>query len=100
MVDFVGTPLSGAAILAVAFTDLSSNTPISWLWEKNDGGGWANFAGTPTAQHPTENFAAGTWSVRLTATNTSGSGTGTQTNYLTVTGSAATVGRLMLLGVG
>jgi PKD repeat protein len=69
---FSGTPLSGAASLSVAFTDSSTNTPTSWLWEKNDGGGWVNFASTPTAQNPTESFAAGTWDVRLTATNVSG----------------------------
>ena len=86
--DFTGTPLSGAASLSVAFTDSSTNTPTSWLWEKNDGSGWVNFAGSPTAQNPTESFAAGTWSVRLTATNASGSDTKTRTNYITAVAAA------------
>ncbi len=81
--DFTGTPLTGTAPLSVAFTDASTNTPTSWLWEKNDGSGWVNFAGTPTAQNPTESFAAGTWSVRLTATNVGGSDTKTRTDYVT-----------------
>lgn len=67
--EFSGTPLTGCAPLSVAFTDESTNTPTAWLWEKNDGSGWVNFSGTPTAQNPTEDFAAGTWDVRLTATN-------------------------------
>lgn len=83
--DFTGTPTSGAASLSVAFTDSSTNTPTSWLWEKNSGSGWSNFAGTPTAQNPTESFAAGTWSVRLTATNAGGSNTKTRTDYVVST---------------
>jgi len=81
--SFTGTPLTGNAALSVTFTDASTGTPTSWLWEKNSGSGWVNFAGTPTAQNPTESFAAGTWSVRLTATNAGGSDTQTRTNYLT-----------------
>lgn len=80
--NFTGTPLSGAAPLSVVFTDSSTSTPTSWHWEKNDGSGWVDFAGNPTDQNPTESFAAGTWSVRLTATNASGSDTKTRTNYI------------------
>lgn len=83
--NFTGTPTSGTASLSVAFTDSSTNTPTSWLWEKNSGGGWVNFASTPTSQNPTESFAAGTWSVRLTATNAGGSDTKTRTDYITAT---------------
>ena len=89
--DFSGTPLSGTNPLSVAFTDLSTNTPTSWLWEKNDGSGWANFAGTPTAQNPSESFTAGTWSVRLTATNAGGSNTNTKNNYITVLSGVVTL---------
>jgi PKD repeat protein len=88
--DFSGTPTSGTAPLSVAFTDLSTNTPTSWLWEKNDGSGWSNFDTTPTAQNPTEDFAAGTWSVRLTATNAAGSDTETKTDYVVATAAATT----------
>ena len=83
--DFTGTPLSGAASLSVVFTDSSTNIPTSWLWEKNSGSGWVNFTSTPTAQNPTESFAAGTWSVRLTATNAAGSNTKTRTDYVVST---------------
>lgn len=82
---FSGTPLTGAASLSVAFTDASTNTPTSWLWEKNSGSGWVNFAGTPTAQNPTESFAAGTWDVRLTATNAGGSDDETKNDYVVST---------------
>jgi PKD repeat protein len=56
--DFTGTPLSGSSPLSVAFTDTSTGEGGSptFLWQKNDGSGWVNFAGTPTAQNPTETF--------------------------------------------
>lgn len=82
---FSGAPLAGSAPLDVLFADQSTNTPTSWHWEKNDGGGWVDFDGTPTAQNPDETFAAGTWSVRLTATNAFGSDTHTETNYIVST---------------
>jgi hypothetical protein len=57
--DFTGTPLSGSSPLSVAFTDTSTGgAGTSWHWEKNDGSGWQDFAGTPTAQNPTESFTA------------------------------------------
>lgn len=85
--DFTGTPTSGSSPLEVVFTDESSGSPTSWLWEKNDSGGWVEFDGTPTEQNPTETFSDGTWSVRLTATNTGGSDTKTRTDYITVSSS-------------
>jgi hypothetical protein len=54
--DFTGTPLTITSGQTVTFTDASTNTPTSWLYEKNDGSGWVNFSGTPTAQNPTETF--------------------------------------------
>lgn len=82
--SFTGTPTSGAAPLTVTFADASTNSPTSWLWERNSGSGWATFS---TSQNPSQAFAAGTWSVRLTATNAGGSNTQTRTNYLTVAAS-------------
>jgi hypothetical protein len=83
---FTGTPLSGTAPLSVVFTDSSTNTPTSWLWEKSSDGGsnWSNFASGPTTQNPTESFTAGTWAVRLTATNAGGSDGETKLAYVTV----------------
>ena len=86
---FTGTPLSGPPPLSVTFTDTTTNSPTSWLWEKNDGSGWVNFSGTPNAQNPTEDFAAGTWSVRLTATNACDSDTHTETDYVESLGFAS-----------
>jgi PKD repeat protein len=83
---FTGTPLSGTAPLSVAFdSSATTNTPTSHLWEKNDGSGWVNFAGTPTVANPTESFTAGTWSVRYTATNAGGSDGETKLAYVVVT---------------
>lgn len=86
---FSGTPTSGEAPLEVVFTDASTNTPTSWLWEKNDGSGWVNFEGTPTAQNPTEEFAEGTWDVRLTATNAGGSDDETKLDYIAATSASS-----------
>ncbi len=44
-----------------------------------------DFDGTPTAENPTEDFAEGTWSVRLTGTNSITDDTKTRTDYLTAT---------------
>ena len=87
--DFSGTPTSGTTPLTVAFTDLSTESPTSWLWEKNDGSGWVNFDGTPTDQNPSEIFDVGLWSVRLTASNAAGSDTDTKTDYITATAPAS-----------
>ena len=56
--------------LSVVFTDTSSNTPTSWLWDFGDG------SATSTAQNPTHPYAApGDYTVTLTATNASGPST-------------------------
>lgn len=84
--DFTGTPTSGTAPLTTAFTYTGTGgTPDDFHWEKNDGGGWVAFDGTPTAENPTEDFTAGTWSIRVTASNGGGSDTHTETDYITAT---------------
>jgi PKD repeat protein len=85
--SFTGTPTSGTAPLSVSFTYTGTSPgTTTYSWEKNvDGAGWVAFAGTPTAQNPTENFATGTSSVRVTATNVTGSNTSTNTDYVTAT---------------
>ena len=76
--SFSGSPTSGTAPLAVAFTDTSTGQPTSWAWTFGDGG-------TSTAQSPTHTYTtAGTYSVSLTVTNTQGSNTLTKTNYISV----------------
>lgn len=54
-------------LLIVQFTDISTNTPTSWSWDFGD-------AGTSTSQNPSHTYSsAGTYIVKLTATNVDGS---------------------------
>jgi PKD repeat protein len=65
---------------SVSFTDQSSGSPTSWLWNFGDGG-------TSTANNPSHTYTvAGTYTVSLTATNAQGSDTVTET--VTVTDAA------------
>jgi len=81
--NFSGTPTSGTAPLAVAFTDTSTNTPTAWSWDFGD-------SSTSTVQNPSHTYAAGTYTVSLTATNAGGSDGETKTNYITATVAAPT----------
>jgi PGF-pre-PGF domain-containing protein len=64
---FIATPVNGVAPLAVQFTDQTTGTPTSWLWDFGDGS-------TSTVENPSHTYtAAGTYTVNLTATNTGGS---------------------------
>ncbi len=82
---FSATPLiTGVIPTSITFTDLSANGPTSWAWEKNDGSGWVNFAGSPTSQNPSESLGRGAWSIRLTATNAGGSQQRTRSSYVIV----------------
>jgi PKD repeat protein len=62
----------------VGFTDLSTNTPLSWYWEFGEGN-------TSILQNPTrEYFSLGTYTVNLRATNADGFDWENKTNYITV----------------
>lgn len=62
----------------VAFTDLSSNAPDSWLWDFGDGN-------SSTLQSPIHTYTApGTYTVQLTVVNGSGEGTIVKTDHITV----------------
>jgi M6 family metalloprotease-like protein len=78
--DFSASATSIGAGDSVTFTDTSSNNPTSWSWTFN--------GGTPsssTTQNPTITYdTAGTYTVSLTATNSSGSDTETKVDYITV----------------
>ncbi|MDD1654038.1 MAG: PKD domain-containing protein [Methanomicrobiales archaeon] len=75
---FAGTPLTGEVPLTVSFTDQSTNTPTSWLWEFGDGN-------TATFQNTAHTYIAqGTYTVKLTATNAGGSDSETKIGYITV----------------
>lgn len=76
--DFIGSILSGTAPLAVNFSDLSTNNPTGWAWD-------FGVSGTNSKQNPLHTFrSAGTYTVTLTASNTSGSDSEVKTDYIIV----------------
>ena len=61
--NFTANTTSGTNPLNVQFTDTSSNSPTSWLWNFGDGG-------SSTLQNPTYTYnTPGKYTVTLTATN-------------------------------
>jgi PKD repeat protein len=77
---FSGSPLSGTAPLTVSFMDASTNSPTTWAWDFDNNG-----TVDSTQQNPQFTYTSpGTYTVKLTATNTSGSDTAVKTNYITV----------------
>lgn len=84
---FSGTPVSGTEPLTVTFTDASTDTPTSWLWEYQNAtsGGYLSFPTNSTVQSPITTFPAGVYDIRLTATNAHGSDDETTASYVTVT---------------
>ena len=76
--NFSGNPTTGAAPLAVAFTDSSSNSPTAWSWTFGD-------TTTSTAQNPSHTYSStGAYTVSLTAYNQYGNNTNTKNNYINV----------------
>jgi len=77
--NFAGTPTYGYSPLTVQFTDSSTGTPTSWNWSFGDGG-------YSSAQNPLYSYAdTGSFTVSLTATNSTGSTTKTVASYITGT---------------
>lgn len=77
---FSAVPTAGCSPVTVQFTDQSTNTPTAWQWDI-DNDGTTDY----TTQNPTHTYAtAGTYTVRLTASNVAGTSTLTQTNLITV----------------
>lgn len=65
----------------LTFTDSSSNAPTSWAWDFD-----LNGVNDSVLQNPTYSYgSAGTFSVKLTATNADGSDNETKIDYITVT---------------
>lgn len=63
----------------VAFSDHSTGTPTTWLWDFGDGN-------TSTEQNPTNTYInAGSYTVTLTVSNSDGTKTTTKADYITVT---------------
>jgi len=79
--DFTANVTSGDTPLAVQFTDASTGTVSSYAWDfENDG------TVDSTEQNPLHTYVnAGTYSVKLTATNAGGSDEKLKTGYITVT---------------
>ncbi|GAB6286709.1 MAG: hypothetical protein STSR0009_29120 [Methanoregula sp.] len=88
--NFTASPTTGIAPLAVTFTDASTNTPTSWLWDFGDGS-------TSLEQNATHTYTTfGTYTVNLTVTNAAGSNITTKTGYISVSENPADRARLIL----
>ncbi|MEN6443556.1 MAG: PKD domain-containing protein [Methanoregula sp.] len=75
---FSASVISGTSPLAVQFTDLSSGSPTAWAWSFGDGG-------ISTQKNPYYIYThEGTYTVRLTVTNSAGSTTQEQPEYIAV----------------
>ena len=82
LANFSANVTSGTTPLVVQFTDTSTNTPTSWLWDFGDGE-------TSTEQSPIHTYSmAGNYSVKLTVTNARGSDDELKADYITVTSAA------------
>ncbi|WFN34053.1 lectin like domain-containing protein [Methanogenium sp. S4BF] len=75
--DFSGTPRTGAPLLNVSFTDLSTGEPDTWLWTFGDGT-------SSTEQNPEHIYTAdGVYTVMLSVNG--GESTSTKADYIRVT---------------
>ena len=71
--SFTASPTSGAAPLSVAFKDTSAGSPTAWAWDFGDGA-------TSASQNPSHVFQkAGTYAVKLTASNSAGATSASRT---------------------
>jgi PKD repeat protein len=76
--QFTASPVSGVNPLTVHFTDLSGPAPDRWAWDFGDGS-------ISTEQNPVHTYAdAGSYTVRLVASNSGGSDSDTKYYYITV----------------
>lgn len=76
--DFISTTISRNSPVTVEFSDISWNTPTSWLWDFGDGT-------TSIAQHSTHVYPSpGSYLVTLTATN--GLGSNTKSSWVSIVG--------------
>ena len=76
--NFTAAQTAGCAPIVINFQDLSAGNPTAWQWNFGNGS-------TSTQQNPsTTYFTPGTYTVTLTATNTSGSNTLSRTAFITI----------------
>jgi len=78
---FTSDKQAGTAPLIVKFTDQSTGTaPLTYTWDFNNDG-----VNDSTTKNPSFTYSsAGTYTVRLTATNAGGSNTAVKTSYISV----------------
>ena len=81
---FTATPVTGSAPLTVQFTDQSTGSSLSYLWDFNNDGTADSTQKNPAYTYNTE----GTFTVKLTVTNSAGTNSLTKTNYITVNNGA------------
>ncbi|HET7473859.1 MAG TPA: DNRLRE domain-containing protein [Candidatus Limnocylindrales bacterium] len=77
---FSASPTSGDAPLLVQFTDQSTNAPTSWAWDFQDDGTVDSTVKNPSFSYTT----AGSYTVKLTVTNTDGSDSVTKSDLISV----------------
>ncbi|MDD1696071.1 MAG: PKD domain-containing protein [Methanoregula sp.] len=77
--DFSASPTSGYVPATITFTDMSTGSPISWIWDFGDGG-------RSTGQNPTHLYEkAGSFTVIMTAWNAQNSVSQvSKTNYINI----------------
>ncbi len=86
--NFTASPLTGTAPLTGQFTDLSTNTPVTWNWTFGDGD-----ITNSTDRNPVHTYSHfGRYNVSLTAGNAAGSNTTTRFNYIIVSNRSTHVG--------
>jgi len=84
---FTAIPVSGNTPLTVVFTNTSTNSPVSYIWNFGDG----TTSNVTNPRHVYTNPTPGStikYTVSLTATNNSGNNTVTKNNYISVTNTA------------
>ena len=78
--NFTGSTINGTAPLSVSFSDSSTNSPTIWAWDFNNDGIIDSTTKNPTYIYKT----SGTYSVKLTASNSMGTNTIIKSNYIAV----------------
>jgi PKD repeat protein len=76
--SFTASPASGTWPLTVQFTDTSTNSPTTWVWDFGDGS-------SSTIQNPSHTYSIfGTYTVSMVVTNQYGNDSEIKTNYIVV----------------
>lgn len=76
--NFTATPTSGTAPATVSFTDASTGSVTAWSWNFGNGN-------TSTSKNPSTTYtSAGTYTVSLTVTGSSGNNTVTKNGYIVI----------------